>query len=164
MSCLDRRLGDAQFLGLSPLGLMFHGFTVRIARDLLQPAAQLFSHARMTSKTESSDVFNSAFTAAFDDRHNMVGRPRTDKWLKPWELQPKHIERPVTLRLAVHFPGELRRLKPRLSQQCLKDPQDLIAIGSTKRANPEIALKDLFANVTRIAAKFVFMDAGVRTK
>jgi hypothetical protein len=164
MSCLDRRLGDAQFLGLSPLGLMFHGFTVRIARDLLQPAAQLFSHARMTSKTESSDVFNSAFTAAFDDRHNMVGRPGANKRLEPWESQPKHIERPVTLRLAVHFPGELPRLKPRLSQQCLKDPHDLIAIGSTKRADPEITLKDLFPKVARIAAKFVFMDADVRTK
>jgi hypothetical protein len=58
----------------------------------------------------------------------------------------------------------LRRLKPRFSQQCLKDPHDLIAIGSTKRADPEITLKDLFPKVVRIAAKFVFMDAGVRTK
>jgi hypothetical protein len=58
----------------------------------------------------------------------------------------------------------LRRFKPRLSQQCLKDPQDLIAIGSTKRANPEIALKDLIPKVARIAAKFVFMDAVIRTK
>jgi len=140
------------------------GLPVRIVRDLLQPAAQLSGHARMTSETKGSDVFNPAFTAAFDDRHNMVGRPRTDKWLKPWELQPKHIERPVTLRLAFNFPGELRRLKPRLSQQCLKDPHDLIAIGSTKRADPEIALKDLFPKVARIAAKFVFMDAGIRTK
>jgi len=146
------------------LCLMVHAFTVQIARDLLQPVAQLAGHARMTSETEGSDVFNSAFTAAFDDRHNMVGRPGADKWLEPWELQPKHIERPVTLRLAFNFPGELRRLKPRLSQQCLKDPQDLIAIGSTKRADPEIALKDLFPKVARIAAKFVFMDAGVRTK
>jgi hypothetical protein len=118
----------------------------------------------MTTETEGSDVFNSAFTAAFDDRHNMVGRPGANKRLEPWELQPKHIERPVTLRLAVHFPGELRRLKPCLSQQCLKDPHDLIAIGTTKRANPEIALKDLFPKIARIAAKFVFMDAGVRTK
>jgi hypothetical protein len=31
------------------LGLMFHAFTVRIGRDLLQPAAQLSGHARMTS-------------------------------------------------------------------------------------------------------------------
>ena len=106
----------------------------------------------MTSETKGSDVFNSAFTAAFDDGHNMVGRPWADKRLEPWELQPKHIERPVTLRLALHFPGELRRLKPRLSQQCLKDPHDLIAIGSTKRANPEIALKDLFPKVAWIAA------------
>jgi hypothetical protein len=143
---------------------MFHPFTVQIARDLLQPVAQLSGHARMTSETEGSDVFNSAFTAAFDDRHNMVDRPRTDKRIEPWKLQPKHIERPVTLRLALHFPGELRRLKPRLSQQCFKDPQDLIAIGSTKRANPEIALKDLFPKVARIAAKFVFMDAVIRTK
>jgi hypothetical protein len=114
------------------------------APRLSKPAAQLFSHARMASKTEGSDVFNSAFTTAFDDRHNMVGRPGANKRLEPWELQPKHIERPVTLRLAVDFPGELRRLKPRLSQQCLKDPHDLIAIGSTKRADPEITLKDLF--------------------
>ena len=118
----------------------------------------------MTSQTQGSDVFNSAFTAALDDRHNMVGRPRTDKWLKPWELQPKHIERPVTLRLAFHFPWELRRLKPCLSQQSLKDPKDLIAIGSTKRADAEIALKDLFPKIAWIAAKFVFIDAGVRTK
>jgi hypothetical protein len=134
------------------LGLMFHAFTVRIARDLLQPAAQLSGHARMASETEGSDVFNSAFTASFDDGHNMVGRPGAYKRLEPWELPPKHIERPVTLRLAVHFPGELRRLKPRLSQQCLKDPQNLIAIGSTKRADSEIALKDLFPKVARIAA------------
>jgi hypothetical protein len=118
----------------------------------------------MTSQTQGSDVFNAAFTAAFDDRCNMVGRPGTDKWLKPWELQPKHIERPVTLRLALHFPWELRRLKPCLSQQSLKDPKDLIAIGSTKRADPEIALKDLFPKVARIAANFVFVDAGVRTE
>ena len=118
----------------------------------------------MTSETERSDVFNSAFTAAFDDRHNMVGRPGANKRFEPWELQPKHIERTVTLRLALHFPGELRRLKPRLSQQCLKDPHDLIAIGSTKRADSEIALKDLLPNVARITAKFVFMDTGVRTK
>jgi hypothetical protein len=118
----------------------------------------------MTSETEGSDVFNPAFTAAFDDRHNMVGRPGADKRLEPWELQSKHIERPVTLRLALHFPGELRRLKPRLSQQCLKDPHDLIAIGSANRANPEIALKYLFPKIARIAAKFVFMDTGVRTK
>jgi hypothetical protein len=118
----------------------------------------------MTPETEGSDIFNSAFTAAFDDRHNVVGRPRADKRLEPWELQPKHIERPVTLRLAFHFPWELRRLKPRLPQQCLKYPQDLIAIGSTKRADPEITLKDLFPKVARIAAEFVFMDAGVRTK
>jgi len=143
---------------------MFHAFTVRIALDMLQPAAQLAGHARMTSETEGSDVFNSAFTTAFDDRHNMVGRPGADKRLEPWELQPKHIERPVTIRLALHFPGELRRLKPSLSQQCLKDPHDLIAIGSTNRANPEIALKDLFPKVARIAAKFVFMDAVIRTK
>ena len=146
------------------LGLMFFAFTFWFVRDLLQPAAQLSCHARMTSETEGSDVFNSAFTAAFYDRHNMVGRPGANKRIEPWKLPPKHIERPVTLRLALHFPGELRRLKPRLSQQCLKDPQDLIAIGSTKRANPEIALKDLVPKVTRIAAKFVFMDAGVRTK
>jgi hypothetical protein len=94
----------------------------------------------------------------------MVGCPRANKRIEPWKLPTKHIERPVTLRLAVHFPGELRRLKPRLSQQCLKDPQDLIAIGSTKRANPEIALKDLIPKVARIAAKFVFMDAAIRTK
>lgn len=150
---------NAQFLSL-----MFHAFTVWIARDLLQPAAQLSGHARMTSETEGSDVFNSAFTAAFDDRHNMVARPWANKQLEPWELPPKHIERPVTLRLALHFPGELRRLKPRLSQQCLKDPHDLIAIGPTNRADSEIALKDLFPKVARIAAKFVFMDAGVRTK
>jgi hypothetical protein len=131
---------------------MFHAFTVQIACDLLQPVAQLSGHARMTSETKGSDVFNSAFTAAFDDRHNMVGRPGADKRLEPWELQPKHIERPVTLRLALHFPGELRRLKPSLSQQCLKDPHDLIAIGSTNRADPEIALKDLFPKVARIAA------------
>jgi hypothetical protein len=143
---------------------MFHAFTVKIARDLLQPVAQLSGHARMTSETKGSDVFNSAFTTAFDDRHNMVGRPGADKRLEPWELQPKHIERPVTIRLALHFPGELRRLKPSLSQQCLKDPHDLIAIGSTNRANPEIALKDLFPKVARIAAKFVFMDAVIRTK
>jgi hypothetical protein len=118
----------------------------------------------MTSKTQGSDVFNSTFTAAFDDRHNMVGRPGADKRLEPWKLQPKHIERPVTLRLAFHFPWKLSRLKPSLSQQCLKDPHDLIAIGSTKRADPEIALEDLFPKVTGIAAKFVFMDAGVRTK
>ena len=118
----------------------------------------------MTSQTQGSDVFNSAFATAFDDRHNMVGRPGADKWLEPWELQPKHIERPVTLRLALHFPGKLRRLKPRLSQQCLKDPQDLIAIDSTKRADSEIALKDLFPKVARIAAKFVFMNAVMRTK
>lgn len=146
------------------LGPMFHEFTVRIERDLLQPAAQLSGHGRMTSETEGSDVFNSAFTAAFDDRHNMVGRPWANKRLEPWELQPKHIKRPVTLRLALHFPGELRSLKPRLSQQCLKDPHDLIAISSTKRADPVIALKDLFPKVARIAAKFVFMDAVVRTK
>src|SRR5262245_16725491 len=125
------------------LGLMFHAFTVQIARDLLQPVAQLCGHARMTSETKGSDVFNSAFTAAFDDRHNMVGRPRANKRIEPWKLQPKYIERPVTPRLALHFPWELRRLKPRLSQQCLKDPHELIAIGSTKRADPEIALKDL---------------------
>jgi len=118
----------------------------------------------MTSKTQGSDVFNSTFTAAFDDRHNMVGRPGADKRLEPWELQPKHIERPVTLRLALHFPWELRRLKPCLSQQSLKDPKDLIAIGSTKRADAEIALKDLFPKVARIAANFVFVDAGVRTE
>jgi len=140
------------------------GLPVRIVRDLLQPAAQLSGHARMTSETKGSDVFNPAFTAAFDDRHNVVGRPRADKRFEPWELQPKHIERPVTLRLALHFPGELGRLKPRLSQQCLKDPHDLIAIGSTMRADPEIALKDLFPKVARIAAKFVFMDAVIRTK
>src|SRR5262245_43210394 len=143
---------------------MFHVLTVRIARDLLQPAAQLSSYARMTSEAEGSDVFNSAFTATFDDRHNMVGRPGANKRLEPWELPPKHIERPVALRLAVHFAGELRGLKPRLSQQCLKDPHDLIAIGSTKRADPEIALKNLFTNVARIATKFVFMDTGGRTK
>src|SRR5262249_46790463 len=118
----------------------------------------------MTSETEGSDVFNSAFTATFNDRHNMVGRPGANKRLEPWELPPKHIERPVALRLAVHFPGELRRLKPGRSQQCLKDPRDLLPIGSTTRADPEIALKDLFPKVARIAAKFVFMDAGVRTK
>jgi hypothetical protein len=118
----------------------------------------------MTSETKGSDVFNSAFTAAFDDRHNVVGCPGANKRLEPWELQPKHIERPVTLRLAVHFPWKLRRFKPRLPKQCLKDPQDLIAIGSTKRADSEIALKDLFPKIARVAAKFVFMDASVRTK
>src|SRR5262245_19207601 len=143
---------------------MFRAFTVRVASHLFQPAAQLTGYACMTSETEGSDVFNSAFTAAFDDRHNMVGRPGANKRLEPWELLPKHIERPVTLRLEVHFPGKLRRLKPRLSQQRLKDPDDLVAIGSTKRADPEIALQDLFPKIARIAAKFVFMDAGVRTK
>src|SRR5262249_21623855 len=146
------------------LCLMFNAFTVQIARDLLQPVAQLSGHARMTSETKGSDVFNSAFTATFDDRHNMVGRPGADKRLEPWELQPKHIERPVTLRLALHFPWKLRRLKPRLSQQRLKYPDDLVAIGSTKRADTEIALKALVTKIARIAAKFVFMDAGVRTK
>ena len=146
------------------LCLMFHAFTVQIARGLLQPVAQLSGHARMTSETEGSDVFDSAFTAAFDDRHSMAGRPGADKWLEPWELPPKHIERPVALWLAIHFPGELRRLEARLSQQRLKDPHDLIAIGSTKRTDPEIALKDLFPKVARIAAKFVFMNASVRTK
>jgi len=72
---------------------MFHASTVRIARDLLQPAAQLSGHARMTSETEGSDVFNSAFTSALDDRHNMVGCPGANKRLEPWELPPKHIER-----------------------------------------------------------------------
>jgi hypothetical protein len=33
----------------------------------------------MTSETKGSDVFNSAFTAAFGDRRNMVGRPGADK-------------------------------------------------------------------------------------
>jgi hypothetical protein len=37
-------------------------------------------------------------------------------------------------------------------------------MSSAKRADPEIALKDLFPKVARIAAKFVFMDTGVRTK
>jgi hypothetical protein len=143
---------------------MFHVFTVRIACETLQPDAQLSGHTRMTSQTEGSDIFNSAFTAAFDYRHNMVGRPGADKRIEPWKLQSKHIERPVTFRFAFHFPGKLRFLKPRLSHQCLKDPQDLIAIGSTKRADSEIALKDLFPKVARIAAKFVFIDAGVRTK
>src|SRR5262249_22048308 len=101
---------------------------------------------------------------AFDDRHNMVGRPGANKRLEPWELQPKHIERPVTIRLAVHFPGELRRLQPRLSQQRLKDPHDPIAIGSTKRADPDISMTDLFRKIARIAVKFVCMGPGVRTK
>jgi hypothetical protein len=70
---------------------MFHAFTVQNARDLLQPVAQLSGHARMTSETEGSDVFNSAFTAAFDDRHNMVGRPRADK-----RIEPSRVARPST--------------------------------------------------------------------
>jgi len=143
---------------------MLYASIVGIVRDLLQPAAQIFCHAPMTSETEGSNVFQSAFTAAFDDRHNMVGCPGANKRLEPWELQPKHIERRVTLRLALNFPGELRRLQPRLSQQRLKDPHDLIAIGPTKRADPEIALKDLFPKVAWIAAKFVLMHASIRTK
>jgi len=74
----------------------------------------------MTSEAEGSDVFNSAFTAAFDDRHNMVGRPGADKWLEPWELQPKHIERPVTLRLAFNFRGNCAALSPAFRSNALK--------------------------------------------
>jgi hypothetical protein len=60
LSIRARRLFDFNAIFL---GLMAHAFTVRIVRDLLQPAAQLSGHARMTSETEGSDVFNSAFTS-----------------------------------------------------------------------------------------------------
>src|SRR6478735_4321109 len=110
---------------------MFFAFAIKIARALLHPVAQIPGHIRMATEAKGSDVFKSAFTAPFDDRYNMVGGPGTNKGPEPGELESKDIRAPITFRLAINFLGELSRLKPCLPKQCFKDPDDLIAVGST---------------------------------